>query len=361
MAHCRKTQLSVLLNNFCNLKCKYCFVGRENLTKKLEIELDFAKRGILDFFNSYSSREIRFFAAGEPTLSFKRMQEISNWVKHVDGGDCSFELQTNGYFSRNIANWIGSNIDICWISCDGMPDVQNYYRPTKTGKSTSEIIERNIKFLASQSIVLGCRATISACNVSRQVEMINYFHQLGVRVVMSDPLFIPISNNLSDSKDKIDLMNYAKNFLEARRHAEEIGIFYGSIFTVNFDEKTNLFCRACVPYPHLLPDGYVSCCDMATSGSDQKMSDLVYGKYEANSDTIIYDQNKIKQIQNRTAQNMPFCHGCEVLYNCAGACLGEALNETGSIFGIKPQVCDAIKYLAKNMPLNTEIYPFLHP
>jgi hypothetical protein len=49
MAHCRKTQLSVLLNNFCNLSCLYCYVGRETGKKKEQISLEFAKRGILDF------------------------------------------------------------------------------------------------------------------------------------------------------------------------------------------------------------------------------------------------------------------------------------------------------------------------
>jgi len=100
---------------------------------------------------------------------------------------------------------------------------------------------------------------------------------------------------------------------------------------------------------------------MAYTGADPKMRELVYGKYLAAEDRIEYDQEAIERIQSRKASEMPHCQDCEVLYNCAGACLGEAVNETGSMFGIKPKGCEAIRFLAKRMPLNKSLYPYLHP
>jgi hypothetical protein len=227
------------------------------------------------------------------------MRDIYDWTMEITDSDCRFELQTNGYFNRKIAKWIAQSIDICWISCDGMADIQNYYRPTISGMSTSNIIEKNISFLSSKPLALGCRATITPKNITRQTEMVDYFRRLGVRAVMSDPMFASVSekNSMSQNVRQFDLLNYAKNFLEARRYAEKVGIFYGSILTVNFDEKTDLFCRACVPYPHLLPDGFVSCCDMASSGGNQKMNDLIYGEYDSQGDVINYDQDKIKKFR----------------------------------------------------------------
>ena len=67
MAHCRKTQLSIFLTYRCNLKCIYCYVG-EKKQYRTTIDYQFVQRAILDFFQKYSSREIRFFATGEPTL-----------------------------------------------------------------------------------------------------------------------------------------------------------------------------------------------------------------------------------------------------------------------------------------------------
>jgi len=363
MGHCRKTALSIFLNTKCNLRCKYCYVGgsNSNCIQKV-INKNFIRCAVLDFFKQYSSRHIRFFSTGEVTTSFSALKEITDWIRTKSKG-VKFELQTNGYFSKKIAEWIAENMDVIWISCDGSPDVQNYYRPTVNGSTSSEIVERNIKFLAATPLVLGCRSTIGARNVYRQKELIDYFSSLGVEAIMSDPIFEPVSQlcNATHNKESVNLMDYAKFFLQARLYAEKKGIFYGSIYTVNFDEKTEHFCRACIPYPHLTTDGYVSCCDMAYSGTDLKMKDLIYGRYNEEEDRIEYDYNAIKKIKSRTASNMPECQNCEVLYNCAGACLGEALNETGSIFGIKPEVCEVIRYLAKHMPLNRKLHPYLHP
>ena len=91
-------------------------------------------------------------------------------------------------------------------------------------------------------------------------------------------------------------------------------------------------------YPHLSIDGYISCCDMGYTGSDPKIKDLIYAKYNPEKNIIEYDQEAIKKIQSRTSANLPHCQDCEVLDHCAGSCLGESLNETGSMFGIKPQV-----------------------
>lgn len=362
MAHCRKTQLSVFLTHRCNLQCIYCYVGDKERDRSV-IDYEFVKIGILDFFQNYDSREIRLFATGEPTLEFDLMRKIRDYAFEQAGEDCRFELQTNGFFSTKIAEWISENIDIVWISCDGPSEIQNYYRPTPAGRPSSDIVEKNIRYLAMKPIVLGCRATIGARNVEKQREMIEYFVHLGVRVIMSDPMFAPVKKYSGQivECEVSDLREYAEHFLEARRYAIERGVFYGSILTVNFDEETEYFCRSCIPYPHLTIDGYVSACDMAFCGTDSGMKDLIYGRYIPEEGRIEYDQEKIKLIKSRSAQNMPHCQGCPVLKNCAGACLGEALNETGSIFGIKPHVCEVIRYLAKRMPLNQGLYPYLHP
>ena len=199
--------------------------------------------------------------------------------------------------------------------------------------------------------------------MDRQMEIISYFHSLGVKVVMSDPMFVSVNacNSVFSKVESPSLLNYAEWFLEAREYAESKGVFYGSILTVNFDEETECACRACVPYPHLTIDGSVTACDMASDRCNSRMSALMYGEYDKKSDRITYDKEKIDVIKSRTASNMSRCKGCRMLKNCAGACLGEALNETGSMFGIKPEVCEAIKYLGERMPLNKGLYPYLHP
>ncbi|HCC23544.1 TPA: hypothetical protein DF272_05225 [Candidatus Falkowbacteria bacterium] len=364
MSHCRKKQLSIFLNNKCNLGCRYCYDGANKSTEKRRkiIDVNFVKKGIIDYFANYTSREIRFFGNGEPTIELDLIKKIVKFALSKDSGS-TFELQTNGFFSEDATKWIGKNINIVWVSCDGFSEIQNYYRPTINGGNSSVVVERNIRYLASLPITLGCRVTIGKKNIDKQIKIIDYFNSLGVKVVMSDPMFVAVDAcNSSFSKEEApNLIEYAKYFLKARRYAEKRGIFYGSILTVNFDEETECACRACIPYPHLTIDGHVSACDMASDASNKKMSALIYGKFDEIKNEIVYDQNAINIIKSRKAPNMTACAKCEVLKNCAGGCLGEALNETGSIFGVKPEACKAIRYLAKRMPLNAGQYPYLHP
>lgn len=364
MAHFRKDCISLLMTTSCNLSCNYCYLKNTVLPKQ-SIDLEFAKQGIQDFFAERASRHIRFFGSGEPTLEFEKMVELTNFAYGLAGNRLVIEVQTNGVFSQQIAKWLSKNANIVWISFDGPPEIQNILRPTVGRRNTANIIERNIKVLqeGGTNIQVGVRSTITQINLYRQIEMLDYFIKLGIRAVYSDPVFPPVSVNhrlLTDIAIGSDFnLEYAKQFLIARNYAEKAGVFYGSIFTVNFDEKTEIFCRSCLPSPHLTTDGYVSCCDMSYLGNT--LPELIYGKYDTKTKTIFYDKSKISAIRSRRATNLTDCKGCEILYNCAGVCFGEGLNETGRLMGVKKDYCEAIRYLAHHLKLNNGLYEYLHP
>lgn len=353
MAHCRKRCISILLTDDCNLRCKYCYCGEER--RKNNINVRFVKRAISDFVEQGNSLFVRFFGNGEPTLEFEKIKEIYEYSKTLDG-NAIFEIQTNGTFNKEIVEWIGEHIDIVWISYDGTTQVNDFYRVNKNNEGVSKIVEKNIRYLEGKVKELGIRATIGKENLYKQKEIIDNMERLHIKYLFSDLMFANVENKLYYEKE-INPMEYAEEFIKARKYAEQKGIYYGSFFTVNFDEKTNISCRACIPMPHLTVDGYVSCCDIGYN--DEKLRDLIYGKYIEDEDRIIYDEDKIKNIQKRTVDNLQQCKDCEIKYYCAGGCIGEAINENGTIYSIKQKNCEAIRYLAKEL-LNKKI-PVLHP
>lgn len=353
MAHCRKKCLSIFLTEACNLRCKYCYCGEARSSRRINIK--FVKRAIKDFYDKGNPLFIRFFGDGEPTLEFDMIKEICKYAKSLDN-NAYFEIQTNGVFSGEIAKWISDNIQIVWISYDGTTEVNNFYRPDASGKGMSEITERNIRYLNGKVKELGVRSTVGRRNINKQKEMIDKMKELGVKYIYSDLMFADVNNKLYYEKE-IDPIQYAKEFLKARKYAEKEGIYYGSFFTINFDEKTNISCRACLPMPHLTIDGYVSCCDMGYNNNE--LNELIYGKYIEEKDEIEYYPEKIDYIRNRTADNLEDCKNCEIKYYCAGGCIGECINENGTIYSIKKKNCNAIKYLSKEL-LKQEI-PVLHP
>jgi radical SAM protein with 4Fe4S-binding SPASM domain len=94
---------------------------------------------------------------------------------------------------------------------------------------------------------------------------------------------------------------------------------------------------------------------------DGVMDELIYGRYDDESKNIIYDEQKITKIRSRVKTNIQECISCEAIDNCAGGCMGEAINETKDFYGVKKNLCEATIYLAKILKSDNGLYKFIHP
>jgi uncharacterized protein len=367
MGHFRKQQIAFFVTTTCNLACPYCITSSFlERPRSRVISLAFAKRGLDDWFSQQDEREIRFYAIGEPTTQMDIIEQIHDYAYQKAGDALRVELQSNGYWSRSTTEWIAENVDITWISFDGLVDVHDHYRPTLGGNGSSKRVLDNLTYLLRYGKgFVGVRPTMTPLLLNRQIEMLDYLRSLGVQYVWTNPLTESVgrgNRNSNEPVTRVGLMDFAYKFLEAWEYAKKNGVFYGSNLTYNFDEPAQWNCRSCVPCPHLTVDGYISACDMAFLGENTPLPDFVYGKYLPGEDRIAYDQNKIKRLRSRTADNLRGCQGCEALYNCAGGCLGEAVHETGDLYATRGgDFCKAVRFLACHMDRNQGVYPYLHP
>lgn len=371
MPHCNKQMISFFLTTKCNLNCRYCYnIDERKKMDEKTLSLEIAQAGIDFFFEHYNSRHIRFYGPGEPTQEFQLMKQITEYAKCKDD-KTTVEIQTNGVFGKEVREWILENMNIVWISFDGPPDIQNYNRPIGGKYPSAPIIEENVRWLnendSDKKIMVGARVTITSINIERQKEMVDYFANLGIRHIWTDPMFpsvgeIPVCNDDKKMKSyKFDMDSYLKNYVEAFYYAKKKDVFYGSFLACNFDGLTKYHCRACTPVPHLTPDGYISACDMVVLGENAHHMDcFIYGRWDFEDKKFIFYEDKIAELRSRSVENMEHCHNCEAKLYCGGYCLGEIVNETGNLRGEKTVVCDAIRRLLKTIGPN-QIYEFLHP
>lgn len=372
MPHIEKQMASFFLTTKCNLRCTYCYNSKERASlKEQSLSEEIAKAGIDYFFSNSMSRHIRFYGPGEPTQEFSLMKNIVEYAKEKAGTSLLVELQTNGCFGSDVREWILNNVNIIWFSFDGEPNVQNANRPCANGKPSAPILENNIQWLAEhlddQDLMLGARVTMTDENIIRQKEIVNYFHSLGISHVWTDPLFPSVGDKpVCEDIEKKEMFHfnmdaYVENYIEAFRYAKERDVFYGSFLLCNFDGKCSKHCRACIPAPHFTTDGYVSACDLVTFGNNPHHMDcFVYGKWNAEQKKFDFDENKIAVLQNRSIKKMEHCLNCFAKEHCGGYCLGEVMNETGSLFGQKEKVCEAIRLLYKELGEQPK-FDYLHP
>ena len=379
MPHCNKQMISFFLTTRCNLCCSYCYnAGERSSITEQTLSFDIAKAGIDWYFKNNSSRHVRFYGPGEPTQEFELMKGIVDYAREVGGKIVSTEIQTNGIFDEKTRDWCLNNFNIMWMSFDGLPKIQNKYRPLNPkhkanfgGRTSADVIEDNVRWLisnsAGQKLMVGARVTMTNDNNKQQKEMVDYFHSLGIKYVWTNPLFQSVGHiTVKDDPEKIkrydfDMNTYLDYYVEAYKYAKTKGVFWGSFLMINFDGDTVHHCRACTPTPHLTPDGYLSACDMVLLGKEPAhMGCFIYGKWnEITREFDLYD-NKIAALRTRQPDNISHCKTCEAKYRCAGYCLGEVVNETGKLDGRKPINCAAVKRLFKELG-KQEPFDFLHP
>ncbi|MCL2426506.1 MAG: hypothetical protein FWD05_09240 [Oscillospiraceae bacterium] len=364
--------ISFFLTTRCNLNCIYCYnVEERSRMVEKTLPIDIAKAGIDYFFDVSQSRHIRFYGPGEPTQEFELMKQITEYTKTVCD-DITVEMQTNGVFGDAVRCWVLENVNIVWMSFDGPPDIQNFNRPIIGKYPSAPTIETNIKWFnenrGNHNLMVGARVTMTDKNIHRQKEMVDYFYDLGIRYVWTDPLFpsvgkIPVCNDIKKNNEYVFNMDgYLNNYIEAYRYAQKKGMFYGSFLMCNFDGEADINCRACLPAPHLTPDGYVSACDMVVFGENAYHMDcFIYGKWDAESKKFIFSHDKMEELRNRSTNALSHCNGCEARLHCGGYCLGEIVNETGMLTGQKPIICEAIRRLFKELEPITKPFEYFHP
>jgi len=375
--------LSFFLTTRCNLCCSYCYNAKErNAIEEKTLPLEIAKAGIDWYFNQNDSRHIRFYGPGEPTQEFERLKEITAYAKaHPNRGEkVTIEIQTNGVFTEDVRNWALDNFNIMWMSFDGMKDIQSHNRPLNplfsslfNDRSSADVLEDNVKWLISnkgdRNLMVGARVTITDININRQTEMVDYFYDLGIRYVWTNPLFhsvgkVPVC--LDEKKKQAYHFNmdlYLDNYLKAYEYAKSKGVFWGSFLAINFDGESPYHCRCCTPLsaPHLTPDGYISACDMVVLGEKPyHMSPFIVGKWDADTHEFWVDLEKVKVLENRKSTEMAHCRNCPVKLHCGGCCLGETVNEFGRLDGQNVVKCRAIRKLYEKLGV-CEPYKYLHP
>lgn len=383
MSHCNKKMLSFFLTTRCNLCCSYCYNAKErNSIEEKTLPLEIAKAGIDWYFNQNDSRHIRFYGPGEPTQEFERLKEITEYAKtHPNGGEkVTIEIQTNGVFTEDIRDWALENFNIMWMSFDGMKDVQSHNRPLNprfnnlfNNRSSADVLEDNVKWLISnkgnRNLMVGARVTITDININRQTEMVDYFYDLGIRYVWTNPLFYSVGKvpvYLDEQKKQayhFDMDLYLDNYLKAYEYAKSKGVFWGSFLAINFDGESPYHCRCCTPLsaPHLTPDGYISACDMVVLGEKPyHMRPFIVGKWNSDTHEFWIDLEKVKVLEERKSTEMVHCKNCPVKLHCGGCCLGETVNEFGRLDGQNVTKCRAIRKLYEKLGV-CEPYKYLHP
>ena len=207
-------QISFIVTQNCNLRCKYCYMVNKNDDNKMTLQV---AKDAIDYF--LDNQEELFgddcvildFIGGEPLMEIDLIDEITDYFKletyrrHSSWfGRYRISISTNGllYSHPKVQRYIMKNKDniSIGISIDGTKDKHDMQRVYPDGRGSYEDVEKNVKLWLKQYPDASTKVTIGHDDLKYVKDSIVHLWNLGIKFVPANTVF---ENVWEDGDDKI--------------------------------------------------------------------------------------------------------------------------------------------------------------
>jgi len=259
------SELSLFINNNCNLKCRHCYVG----TKNEEEDVKFEEWKLV--VEEALSLGVKIFGivGKEPLLSsektFALIKEIKEKEKSAVVG-----IVTNGTLLENYLTEISeSDLDYIDISIDGTKEGHDYIRGEGNFEKTLSALRKLIKVFPREKIFL----SITLTNKTDLVRIIQFFDKEGIVNFVVSP-FLTFDHN-----DK-GLMPNEEDYFET---------FFKELEDLSTDNKINVLMKT--DYNELdlvkffIDKGYIDLDDL----QQDKERGILFTEHKINNLTLCFN------------------------------------------------------------------------
>ncbi|MDD5331199.1 MAG: radical SAM protein [Candidatus Nanoarchaeia archaeon] len=311
------TQLSFGLTNDCNLLCKYCYGFYGGPCKKDYL----SKETIINIFKktikSYT-REVRVtFIGGEPTLSMDVIKTSTEYLKKLNLKKIRLHISTNGLVSKKDLDYLIQSKFSFNVSHDGLPDIQDFQRPTKTGGSSVGVVENTIKELIKQNAKFKVRVTVTSHNVKLLDRITEHLSKLGVKYIHLDKVSY-CGRAPDQSMLEPDPKEYVYNLFKAMNIAEKEGSTIINSAYSNLFIPSTFYCTHIAGEAKLIvgPRGIITNC---YEHLEDDRGPFYLGRIKDNK----IELNKTKRdeiIKKYNVEKIKECRVCPIKYICGAGC-----------------------------------------
>lgn len=319
--------LFLLLRRDCPLGCLYCYANANLKQESMSIETaEKAVKAYLDLKPRFPN--VRFGGGGEPTLSKKLIMHIIDVFSDVG---IKWSMITSGIMDENFLHWlINKHVNITF-SLDGPPEIQDIQRCLKSGRSSSQIVERNCLTYRKKKGKLHVRCTLTKISLKNLDKLLRYFKEIGVTLLNIEPMY-PMGRGeynrelVLSADETVDVL--LKVFEWGRQSKiviRNVSLYHPSFFTdLTYCGPIN---GTALVVNH---QGHLVACGEALDASHPFWSMWCIGKLEDNHFDIDIDK-RIKIMNNSNVDSMKACKDCFAKYICRGGCPMRRLFQTGQL------------------------------
>ena len=328
---------------FCNMACKYCYLGDDtNQKTDNDSVLDTLKFAIKNFIkNGYIPYNLSFHGGEVTTLSSKKLEELFIFTEKYYR-DYKKEISSLGYtinpihIKTNLYNF-HKHYDIFEkykVSISGSVDLPLFlhekYRVDKKGKSTSKLIKKNLKLLATYSFnkKISCVVTREHLNyIDDFISDIKYIHyDIGLDMTKFNIMFsFDSSKNIEKFNTKIpgtEMLNHDEQVIFYKKISEafkDTDLDYG-LKTHWFKEFTPAFCCSASNCGNkfflLQSDGEVYSCPRGQSSKSYYYGNI----FKSDINKIVENGWKIIEVNENKLDIHDDCLECSYFPYCNLGC-----------------------------------------
>ena len=343
--------LYLLLTDYCNLRCRYCFIERTLSSNHTFSWMtpEIATEGIQFFAKVLKEnppqRSIRqpqiIFYGGEPLLNQKTFEASLSEISRLKTekqlpANTKISVITNGtVLTQKILRLLKRYKVAVSISLDGPKAIHDANRIFRNYKGTFHRVINNLKLLQREGIEVSVSCTINFNNIDNLEKIYCWFIKLGIKTLGFN-LLIDVPGNIQVDE------NYAKKATEKIIECFKIGRKKG-IYEDRIMRKVKAFverklhlvdCGGCGNQIVITPDGRIGPCQ-AYLGRQEYFPGTVQNIQKFN----VFEDPLFREWSQRSPFNIPFCSFCEALGLCGGGCPYNAQLKSGSIWEIDPHFC----------------------
>ena len=343
------TIMYIIPTNTCNLRCKYCFIGKLN-DKPIKMEESTLIKAI-EMFNSHlekiGEKGTIFLYGAEPLLNFDLIKLGVLYVKKQNY-NIQFSMVSNGILiTEEIANYKKNNNISLGISIDGPKEITDENRIFKSNnKSVYDAVLNKIELLKEKNVDFGLSITIAPIFLENEDYFLNWISKLGVYNISYNLLhFTTKTDEWKEYYKKATKFIYKSNkklfdqgFNEDRIN-RKYDSFYNRIF--KFSDCGAIGGNQIT----VCPNGDIEICH----GYWNYKRKILPNINQIQSFSDLFDNPEYIKWSNNITLNKKKCLRCPTIYICGGGCAMQAKDLFGNEKEIDKPFCIYTKGMLKNI------------
>ena len=226
---------------------------------------------------------------------------------------------TNAFMAEDRARWVAQHLTFVLVSMDGFPELHDHYRPTRTGKPTHQVVERNLHVFREEGLNYALRCSVDDVIVGRLTEIVEYFCAKFKPVAVNLEPLVQHGRCLETGLKSPEPAEFVRAIVAAGRVAREHGVPL-KLTTAQTERMAQSNCEVSNDNFVVSPDGLIAACFGANHRGSEYVADYAIGEIDRRTFTVTIDPSRVDKTRSYGVSNIPRCQGCFAKWHCSGGC-----------------------------------------